>query len=186
MYNISGELVKACQRGDMIASKEVYEASRGPIYRLAYRFVGNVPDAEDLTQDIFVKILEKIGSFRFESSFSTWLYRVAVNECLQCLRQKPVSSIPLEEVETSLTAGNTQPSDLVESKELNVYLENAISSLPDFQRLVFTLTAVEGMRYADVADIIGITTGAVRMRAHRARLAIKRYLIRKGVGLNEL
>jgi RNA polymerase sigma-70 factor (ECF subfamily) len=186
MYKIGREVVEACQQGNMIAFEELYEAYRGTIYRLAYKFVRNIPDAEDLTQDIFVKIFEKIGSFRFKSFFSTWLYRVAVNECLQYTRRKSVLSVPLEEVETSLATESTRPSDLLENKELGIHLENAISSLPDSQRLPFILTAEDEMRYGDVAKILGVTADAVRMKAYRARLALRRYLIQKGVNLNEL
>jgi len=186
MYKINKEIVEACQQGNIVAFKELYEAYHRHIYHLAYGFVKNTANAEDLTQDIFLKVFEKIDSFRSAASFSTWLYRVAVNECLQYTRQKPVSLIPLEEIETSLTAENARPSDTVENGELRKHLEDAISSLPECQKLVFTLTAVEGMRYGDVAQILDVTTDAVRMMAYRARLSLRRHLMQKGVDLNEL
>ena len=93
MYKIkiSKNVVKSCQQGNTTALKELYEEYHRAIYRLAYRFARNIPDAEALTQDIFLKVSEKIGSFRFESrfsTFSTWFYTVAVNECLKHIEQK--------------------------------------------------------------------------------------------------
>lgn len=91
---IDTALVRACQRGDIEAFEQIFRVYRNPVFRLAYRFTGNRDDAEDLTQEIFLKVFENIGSFRYESSFATWLYRIAVNTCMNFQRdKKPAESL---------------------------------------------------------------------------------------------
>lgn len=186
MQEVNPKVVQSCQQGDMNAFKELYEIYKIPIHRIAYRFLGNTEDAEDLTHDIFIKVFEKIGSFRYKSSFSTWLYRVAVNMCLQYKRQKTISSTSLSDVEPELLVDKRQPSEQIEKKELEIHLKNAISSLPDSQRLVFIMTAVEEMSYTEVAEILDLTVDAVRMRVYRTRVKLREYLIQKGVNLDAL
>ena len=94
MKEIDTALVRACQCGDIEAFEQIFRVYRNPVFRVAYRFTGNRDDAEDLTQEIFQKVFENIGSFRYESSFATWLYRIAVNTCMNFQRnKKPAESL---------------------------------------------------------------------------------------------
>src|SRR5690349_8101852 len=88
------QCIQACQRGEKAAFRTLFLRYGDPIFRLAYRFTGNADDAEDLSQEIFVRVFQKIDSFRCQSSFSTWLYRLAANHCMNHCR-KPQRSQPL-------------------------------------------------------------------------------------------
>lgn len=174
--DIDVSLVYACQRGDRMAFREIYQSCREPMYRLAYRFTKDAEIAQDLTQEIFIKVFEKIGSFRCESAFSTWLYRLATNLCLNYQRKaKPVEE-NIDEMEGELVDLTTGPAENLEQKDLSQRLEESIAALPDNLRVVFILVAVEDTSYAEAANILGLKVEAVRMRMSRARKKLKEHL----------
>ncbi len=175
MREIDDALLRACQQGDMRAFERLFQIYREPIFRLAYRFTGNRDDAEDLTQDIFVKVFERICSFRHESSFTTWLYRLAVNTCLNFKRDaKQTESLGvIDELEEA-----TNPETICEQIELQRKVEAEIAALPQALKVAFVLVVLEGMPYRDVAEILDLTVDAVRMRVSRARQILREKLLR--------
>jgi RNA polymerase sigma-70 factor (ECF subfamily) len=128
MKEIDTALVRACQRGDIEAFEQIFRVYRNPVFRLAYKFTGNRDDAEDLTQEIFLKVFENIGSFRYESSFATWLYRIAVNTCMNFQRdKKPAESLGV----TDDLGSSVSPEAICERGELHRKIEAEIASLPN-------------------------------------------------------
>ena len=167
-------LIAACQQGDPGAFRQVFEIYRDRIYGLCRHMAGNPQDAEDLAQESFVQAFGRIQAFRGESTFGTWLFRIAANCCLGALRKRRVAFVPLDE-ELPLPAGSS-PEDQLMRKELGGRMEAAIASLPENQRLLFVLGTQLEMPYREVAQIAGCSEEAVKMRLHRARQQVRHTL----------
>ena len=167
-------LIAACQQGDPGAFRQVFETYRDRIYGLCRHLAGNPQDAEDLAQESFVQAFGRIQTFRGESAFGTWLFRIAANCCLGALRKRRVAFVPLDE-ELPLPAG-TSPEDQLMRKELGGRMEAAIAALPENQRLLFVLGTQLEMPYREVAQIAGCSEEAVKMRLHRARQQVRNAL----------
>ena len=173
MKEIDTALVRACQRGDIEAFEQIFRVYRNPVFRVAYRFTGNRDDAEDLTQEIFLKVFENIGSFRYESSFATWLYRIAVNTCMNFQRgKKPAESLGV----TDDLGSSVSPEAICERGELQRKIEAEIASLPNPLKIAFLLVVVEGMTYREASEILGLSVDALRMRVSRARQILREKL----------
>jgi RNA polymerase sigma-70 factor (ECF subfamily) len=173
MKEIDTALVRACQRGDIEAFEQIFRVYRNPVFRLAYRFTGNRDDAEDLTQEIFLKVFENIGSFRYESSFATWLYRIAVNTCMNFQRnKKPAESLGV----TDDLGSSVSPEAICERGELQRKIEAEIASLPSPLKIAFLLVVVEGMTYREASEILGLSVDALFMRVSRARQILREKL----------
>jgi RNA polymerase sigma-70 factor (ECF subfamily) len=173
------ELISACRRGERSAFRRLFDLYREPAYRLAYRFAGNADDAEDLTQEIFVRAFERIGSYRCESSFSTWLYRLAANVCLNERRKPRLMRVP-EENGIEIPGDSPDPVEVCLERERESVLMDAVASLPEGLRIVFILVSLEGLSYAEAAESLALTTEAVRMRMSRARRQLREDLERRG------
>jgi RNA polymerase sigma-70 factor (ECF subfamily) len=173
MKEIDTALVRTCQHGDIEAFEQIFRVYRNPVFRVAYRFTGNRDDAEDLTQEIFLKVFENIGSFRYESSFATWLYRIAVNTCMNFQRdKKPAESLGV----TDDLGSSVSPEAICERGELQRKIEAEIASLPNPLKIAFLLVVVEGMTYREASEILGLSVDALRMRVSRARQILREKL----------
>jgi len=160
----------------------------GPrVYGMARRMLANEKDAEDVTQDTLLQVLRKLPSFRGESSFPTWLHRVAVNAVLafrrkKATRQEHVSPGPVEDMPDDGGVGGpvrrwmAPPSDLIIDRETARLIEEAVEALPEVYRDVFVLADVEGMPNAEAAEALGLSLPAVKSRLHRARLLLRKAL----------
>jgi RNA polymerase sigma-70 factor (ECF subfamily) len=167
-------LIAACQQGDSQAFRQVFILYKDRVYALCRHMAGNAEDAEDLTQETFVSAFQSIGNFRAESTFGTWLYRIASNRCLNRLRQNRSESHSVDVLnETVPPAFALSPEERIVRKELNCRIEAAVASLPEALRLVFVLGTIEGLRYKEIADIANISEEAVKMRIHRARKQVR-------------
>jgi RNA polymerase sigma-70 factor (ECF subfamily) len=168
-------LVQACQRGDIQAFSTLFERYRDLVFRLAYRFSDNIDEAQDLTQEIFMRVFERLGGFRRESMFSTWLYRVATNICLN-QRRKPQATESLEALKNQIVDAASNPAAAYAHRELSEQMQAAISELPESLKSVFILVGLEDLSYQQAADVLGLTVEAVRMRMSRARRELKEKL----------
>lgn len=168
--------IAACQQGDPRAFQRVFELYKDRIYALCRYMTGNLEEAEDLAQDVFVSAFRNIGAFRAEAAFGTWLYRIAANRCTAELRRK---APPFQSFEAMADAGNPpaahtpNPEDRLVRKEFSGRVEAAVAALPENLRLLFVLGTLEGMRYRDIAEIAGCSEDAVKMRVHRARKRVR-------------
>lgn len=162
--------------GDRRAFERLYRAHSGRVYALCARMAADRALAEELTQDVFVRVWEKLGSFRGDSSFGTWVHRVAVNVCLNRLqtekRDRKRSAGGDEgddDVVAALPARPTAPGDRMD-------LERALAGLPPGARRVFVLHDIEGYRHDEIAEQLGITSGGSKAQLHRARLLLREAL----------
>ena len=167
------ELVRRAQAGDARAFEGIYRQTSDRMYALCLRMSGDGQEAVELVQDVFVRAWERLGSFRGDSLFTTWLHRLAVNLILQDRRSKgrrrarEVTSSDLEYF--GRTARRSMPGTRVD-------LERAIAALPDKARRVLVLRDVEGYKYAEIAHMTGVSLGTVKAQIHRARGLIKEKL----------
>jgi RNA polymerase sigma-70 factor (ECF subfamily) len=169
------DLVRDAQRGDTAAFEELYRLHVSKIYGLCLRMCSNPAKAEDLTQEAFVRAWQKLGSFRRQSSFSTWLHRLAVNLVLGNLRSTG-------RWESSLTAIDSLPErgdgGAGAKPEIAVDLERAISQLPPQARLVFVLHDIEGYKHREIAGLCDLAVGTSKAHLHRARKQLREVLQR--------
>lgn len=171
-------LVARCRRGDMTAFEELYRRHSGRLYNVVYRMTGSAADAEDLLQDVFLQAFRRMDSFRGESALGTWLYRLAVNTCLDHVRshqgrQQKITSF-IEDVEGLEPVANAswRPDRVLDRMDL----EWAISKLPPSYRSAFVLHDVEGHEHHEVADLLGIAEGTSKSLLHKARIRLRAYL----------
>lgn len=169
-------LIAACQQGDHRAFRQVFEIYRDRVFSLCRSMSGSDEDAEDLTQDAFVAAFKGVAGFRGESSFGTWLYRIAANRCSVELRRRQPRFQEVEEAERQnvlpLSTRGNQEEQLVR-KELVKRVQAAIADLPESQRLIFVLGTQMGMRYREIGEIVGCSEDAVKVRIHRARKRVR-------------
>ena len=157
--------------GDANAFRRLYEAHVGRIHSLARRMIG--PDvAAEATQDVFVRAWQKLGSFRGEAAFGTWLYRIALNLLLS-RRAQLATQRRREVADDELLA--LQP-DRPRSWDLGLDFETAIGRLPDGARQVFVLHDIEGYKHEEIGRLLGVTTGTSKAQLHRARRLLRRVL----------
>lgn len=194
--NISDDiLVKKSQAGDYLAFEELVKRYEKKIYNIAYRIMGNQDDASDILQETFIQALRKIKSFKGNSNYSTWLYRIAVNQCLMRKRkdkQTPTVSLDVpvltkndDEVKREFSEDwSKNPVAKLENKEIRNTLTKAIDSLPEEYRNVIILRGVNELSNEEIAKILKISVPAVKSRLHRARLYLQENLSRyfKGTG----
>lgn len=158
-------LVVRAQEGDTRAFEELARRHQAALYRLAVRVLGDRADAEDALQEALLDAWRRIGRFRADSAFSTWMYRVVTNRCLAMLRRR--RPIPVEQPDTTPAPDDPQRAAEVDAEI--AALGAALRELGDDQRVCWVLRELEGLSYAQIAQITGATEQAVRGRIHRAR-----------------
>jgi RNA polymerase sigma-70 factor, ECF subfamily len=166
--------------GDRGAFERVYRVHVNRVYSLCARMIGDRTRAEELTQDVFVRAWEKLHLFRGESSFSTWLHRLTVNVVLNARKSEGRDRSRYEEndeesggmdAHAGVVGMPLAPGDLLD-------LEEAIAKLPPGARRVFVLHDVEGYKHEEIAEMLGVTSGATKAQLHRARLLLREALNR--------
>jgi len=174
--NADLELVGRIQSGDGSAFEALYRQHASRLYNLASRMTGSHGDADDLLQDIFLLAFRKLGSFRGDSSLGTWLYRLAMNHCLDVLRSRQTrmgqQTDSLDEPEAAPVASPVPVLGAVS----RIDLERAIEALPPACRAAFLLHDVEGFGHQEVGDMLGISEGTSKSQVHKARMRIRSYL----------
>jgi RNA polymerase sigma-70 factor (ECF subfamily) len=173
------DAIRLAQQGDANAFERIYRLHSRRVYALCLRMVGNPAQAEDLTQEAFLQLFRKIGTFRGESAFSTWLHRLAVNVVLMRLRKKTLSETSLEETtdpddESSGPKRDFGGPDLRLSGSLDrVNLERAIEQLPPGYKSIFVLHDVQGYEHNEIAAIMNCSIGNSKSQLHKARMRLR-------------
>ncbi len=176
------EAIRLAQAGDAAAFEHLYGLHSRRVYALCLRMVGNPSDAEDLMQEAFLQLFRKIGTFRGESAFSTWLHRMTVNVVLMRLRKKTLPAASLEETtepdeETGGPRKDIGAPDLRLSGAVDrVNLERSIEKLPPGYRTVFVLHDVQGFEHNEIAGIMGCSVGNSKSQLHKARTRLRELL----------
>jgi RNA polymerase sigma-70 factor (ECF subfamily) len=166
-----------------LTAQDIVHQHAGRIRNVARRLLANEVDVEDVTQEVLLRVVRKLDTFRGESEVSTWLYRVTVNCALlhrrkQALKRTREVGMSLQELENSGRPASPvspwgAPDRHLMGRELNDCIERAIRGLPEPYRVTFVLSVIEGMPNADVAKLLGLSRGAVKSRVHRARLMLR-------------
>ena len=182
------ETIRRAQLGDADAFERIYKLHSRRVYALCLRMAGNPVEAEDLTQDAFLTVLRKIRTFRGDSAFSTWLYRIAVNLVLMRLRKRPLQQTSSERNKDQNPDGGGLrgelggPDVLLAGSIDRVVLERAIQRLTPCHRLVFVLHDVQGYKHKEIAKILSWSVGNSKAQLHRSRRKL-RELLREDLGL---
>ena len=174
------ELAAASAAGDAAAFEKLYQLHHRRVYSLCLRMLGNASEAEDLTQDVFVQLFRKIGSFRGDSAFTTWLHRMTVNQVLMHFRKRGVKleqATEDGEMQEPVEIGTGRPEAMPIVDR--IALEKAISELPPGYRTVFVLHDVEGHEHEEIAKMLGCSVGTSKSQLHKARMRLRELLHKK-------
>lgn len=168
MQDITDEIIVKAAGGDLEAFEFIYRATSGFVYNVAFRVVNNRQDAEEVTQEVFLTVYNKLNSFRFQSSLKTWIYRVTANAAINYAKRVSKDHKHME-LDEQITAGPQEANDNI-SKEHNEKVVTALlDSLNPDQRACVVLRSIEGLSYQEIADALGININTVRSRLKRAR-----------------
>ena len=178
------ELIEQLKRGDELAFKKIVELNQDLVYNTILGIVQQETEAEDLTQDVFIKVFENISSFKGESKFSTWIYRIAFTKALDFLRSRKrkkrfgflQSYFSNENTEPDQVKDFYHPGIKTENKERSVILFRAIDKLPVTQKAAFTLHKLEGLSYREISEVMETTVPAVESLMSRANMNLRKHL----------
>jgi RNA polymerase sigma-70 factor, ECF subfamily len=185
VYATEAELIAAARAGRQDAFTEIVERHSGTVYNLALRLVNNPQEAEEVLQETFISAFQALDRFEGRSQLGTWLYRIAYNAALMRLRRRQVPTESLDEpavtedgdmLPRQFADWSALPDEQLLGKEFHGVLEKALAALPNSLRSVFVLRDIEGLSTAETAEALGLTETNVKVRLHRARLALREKL----------
>jgi RNA polymerase sigma-70 factor (ECF subfamily) len=177
------ELARLVADGNSIAFDELYTRHKSFVYNIALRMTGNEADAEDLTQESFVSVFRRVGSFRGDALFTTWLYRLVTNQVnmhFRYRRSRPETQTSDEEIPERGPAGRTDPAQPLIDR---LAIEKAVRMLPRGYREAFILHDVEGRKHEEAARLSGHTVGTSKSQLHKARASLRAVLSRRSPAL---
>ncbi len=168
MTNEEQLLIENVQRGEMGAFQELVEKYKQKVFYIALDMTGNHHDAEDLSQEVFMKVFTAIKDFRGEAKLSSWLYRIAMNTCIDKTRRKHLKLVDIDDrvYEQATTAKN--PEQLLHDRATQDQIELALQKLPPRQRLIFTMRHYNELMLKEIAESLGISEGTVKAQLFRA------------------
>ena len=177
-------LIAQLKQGDEAAFKHIVDTYQNMVYNTCLGIVKSEEDAEDLAQEVFVQVYQSIGSFKGESKFSTWLYRIATTKSLDHERKKKrkrrfgfVKSIFGEDAQVEVNPPDfNHPGVVLDKKESAAILFQAVDKLPENQRIAFILSKIEGLSYQEISEIMQTTVSAIESLLHRAKNNLKKIL----------
>jgi RNA polymerase sigma-70 factor (ECF subfamily) len=167
------DLISRAAGGDPSAFQALVERHRSMVYRVAYQFAGNHHDAEDIAQEVFIKVYRSLDRFRQDSELSSWMYRIVMNACIDHRRRhSPAGAAPFgEEAEQKMLntpESRPDPEDHAYAEELGQVLETEIGRLPKGQRIVFVMRHHQEMKLCEIAAALGLAEGTVKRQLHAA------------------
>ena len=174
--SIDLELVQRCRKGERKAQFELYQLYKDRVFNIAYRMANSQQDAEDITQMAFMRVFKKIDSFRGDSAFSSWVYRLTVNVCINHFRKEKKKR---ELVVNALSEQATNLKILTTNEpapKMKPFLEKAIRALPAGYRMIFVLYDIEGYKHEEIAEIMNISEGTSKSQLHKARRELRQFL----------
>ncbi len=176
--------IRRCKRGEEAAFAEILGRYRGAIYNLCYRMTRNAEDARDLGQEVFIKVFSLLDRFDESYAFSSWLFRIATNHCIDHLRRNRLRFLSLdggvgqdgEEYEFQLPDSGPEPDAVLQRKEALERLEEVIDDLPPHYKAITLLRHDQELSYEEIAEVLSLPLGTVKARIHRARQQIQQML----------
>lgn len=175
-------LARKTAESDMSAFEELMKKYEKSIFSLALKITGNRENAEEVAQDVFINVFRHIKNFKYNSSFKTWLYRIAVNAALMKLRENKKDSDNISEdalddnFNISAVSLPDTPESTYEKEEFSAFVRKAVENLPEKYKTTFILKDIEGFSYQEIADILGLSLPAVKSRGLRARFKVRDFL----------
>jgi RNA polymerase sigma-70 factor, ECF subfamily len=172
--------IKRAKKGDVSSYQKIYDQFARKVLNFIYRMINSVEEAEDLTQETFVTVYQKLGSLKDNAKFEPWLFRIARNFVYQRYRSRPPSSVSLDALDedgqlvTQLVDERKTPDEAFQSGELDKVIQEVVSDLPEKYREVFVLSAIRHMSYQEIAEIVGRSLPSVKTDIHRARLEVRK------------
>lgn len=187
MSNSEKELIRKAKNGDVYSFEKLIKDYQINVYNLAFRILGNKEDAYDVSQEAFIKVYKSIKNFKEESSFSTWLYRLVSNTCLDYLKKNKkvktlnttISSNDNQNIDLQIKDNSRTPDEVLETKEEIDMLISALNELSEQHRVVIVLRDIQGFSYSEISKVIKCSEGTVKSRLNRARWKLKDIIARK-------
>ena len=181
-------VIRKVQRGDVNAFEKLVAAYEKNVYNLALRMTGSPEDAEDMAQEAFIKAYSSLPSFRGDSKFSVWLYRIVSNVCLDHLRKKSrrgavslsVEDDDGEDVQLDLPDTSQSPEELLEKKMTREAVQRGLAALPPDARQILLLREIQGLSYEEIGRVLELDPGTVKSRIFRARKRLCTFLLQDG------
>lgn len=188
MRNIPKNIIEMAAAGDTAAFEEIYKSFSSTVYTLALNITRNRQDAEEATQDVFMKIYRGLKGFRFSSSFSTWAYRIAVNTAINKYRarsRRTALTAPAEDISVLPDTAKESAKDAIERQDAKLKAAVILENLSAEHRSCIVLREIEGLDYKEMSEVLGIPLNTVRSRLKRAREALIAMVQKEG-GRHEL
>ena len=170
-------LVKKCLAGNLRAFEKLIDKYQQPIFNVVYRMCHHTEDARDVTQNIFIKVYEKLSFFNTDLKFFSWIYRIAINETLNHLNQKK----PMEELQTSFESKGSNPDEFYDRLELSENIQKALLEVESKYRALIILKHFQNCSYQQIAEIVDLPEKTVKSRLYLARQQLSKVLIQKGI-----
>lgn len=170
------DVIDACRRGDLDAFRELFETYKDRVYSIALRYSGNPAVAMDIAQDTFVKLLARIGEYRAEASFESWLYRLVVNSCIDDQRRGRRMTPFLDGLIDAVYAPAESVLHKLMRAETEQRVQEVVARLAAEHRMVIVLRYTDGLSYEEIANILGCSPGTVASRLNRAHKILERRL----------
>ena len=168
MTNEEQILIENVQRGEMAAFQELVEKYKQKVFYMALDMTGNHHDAEDLSQEVFMKVFTAIKDFRGEAKLSSWLYRIAMNTCIDKTRRKHLKLVDIDEKVYEQATPGKNPEQLVQDRATQDQIEQALQKLPPRQRSIFVMRHYNELMLREIAETLGISEGTVKAQLFRA------------------
>jgi RNA polymerase sigma-70 factor (ECF subfamily) len=173
------ELIEGCQRGESEAFRALFERHKDKVYSIALRYSGDPAVAQDIAQETFLKLFVGLKNFRGESEFTSWLYRLAVNSCLD-QKRKTRRLIPLlDEALAILQAPDVNAFDEIAHAQMRSHLRALVADLPDEHRMLLVLRYTEALSYDEIGRILNVASGTIASRLNRIHRNLQRRLIKE-------
>ena len=181
------DLIQRLISGDNEGYRKLVDTYQRLVFNACFNLLRHTSDSEDIAQDVFIEVFESIHQFRHESKLSTWLYRVSINKSLNHIRKQKTKSM-ISSIESFFTgdkpvklevedvSANDTPHS-IEYKERSRVLQSAISSLPDNQRIAFSLSKFDEISYQEIAEIMNLSLPAIESLIHRAKINLQKKLV---------
>lgn len=190
MTSADTDLISRAAGGDSSAFQALVERHRSMVYRVAYQFAGNHHDAEDIAQEVFIKVYRSLDRFRQDAQLTSWMYRIVMNACIDHRRrQRPAVAAPFgEEAEQRMLNAPEErpdPEERAYAGELGQVLESEIGRLPNGQRVVFVMRHHQGMKLCEIAEALGLAEGTVKRQLHAAVHRLRQALTQANVTAGE-
>jgi RNA polymerase sigma-70 factor, ECF subfamily len=173
VISVDSDLIFRAAGGDAAAFQSLVERHRSMVYRVAYQFAGNHHDAEDIAQEVFIKVYRSLDRFRQDAQLSSWMYRIVMNACIDHRRRhSPAAAAPFGEEAEQMMLNTPEetpgPEERAYAGELGQVLETEIARLPKGQRIVFVMRHHQGLKLSEIADALGLAEGTVKRQLHAA------------------